>query len=143
MSDGNGTKNKVSKQAPKQRKNTEPPVKEFRSFVLMEWGGGSVFWGIKKVVYLTDDFFVCNGSKSSGKIVNGVLDFDDIYQNSNTKLNLKDKEVNPNMEYCLWELAKDNMYIKMTEDTNTFEIKTDKETFIEELKVQFQKYMKD
>ena len=35
------------------------------------------------------------------------------------------------------------MYIKMTEDTNTFEIKTDKETFIEELKVQFQKYMKD
>ena len=116
MSDGNGTKNKVSKQAPKQRKNTEPPVKEFRSFVLMEWGGG-VFWGIKKVVHLTDDFFVCNGSKSSGKIVNGVLDFDDIYQNSNTKLNLKDKEVNPNMEYCLWELAKDNMYIKMTEDT--------------------------
>ena len=109
----------------------------------MEWGGGSVFWGIKKVVHLTDDFFVCNGSKSSGKIVNGVLDFVDIYQNSNTKLNLKDKEVNPNMEYCLWELAKDNMYIKMTEDTNTFEIKTDKETFIEELKVQFQKYMKD
>ena len=61
VSDGNGTKNKVSKQAPKQRKNTEPPVKEFRSFVLMEWGGGSIFWGIKKVVHLTDDFFVCNG----------------------------------------------------------------------------------
>ena len=30
-----------------------------------------------------------------------------------------------------------------TEDTHTFEIKTDKETFIEEVKVQFQIYMKD
>ena len=46
VSDGNGTKNKVSKHAPKQRKYTEPPVKEFR------WNGvAGAFFGVLKKLF--------------------------------------------------------------------------------------------
>lgn len=144
QSDVNATESNFSKQKSetrsKARKNAAQ-VRDFRSIVLMEWSRGNIFWGIKKVVDLTDDFFIFNASKPSGRIVDGVLDFDSVYLNSNGKLNIKDKQLNPNMDFCLWEVKKDNDIITLKDDT--FEVITSKDKFIEKLKLQFEMYIKD
>ncbi|XP_033735275.1 uncharacterized protein LOC117323879 [Pecten maximus] len=102
----------VEKKNGKECQTNTTEIPKFKNFVLMEYSKKQLYWGILQTAEMTNDFIVRTSSKTFYKmdqlqVSNEEFDVDEM------KLSTRDYEVNPDMEYCVWKLPKDNAYLKL------------------------------
>ena len=114
------------------------------TFVLMEWGNRSLYWGIKKFDTSLNDFtFVVQScTKSCGKIKNKTINFEAVYDNSKhcMKLSNTDLQLNPDMSFCVCQIKKDEFFHL---EKNTLVLKAGHDEFISKLKESFSTYISE
>ncbi|XP_069110223.1 uncharacterized protein MAL13P1.304-like [Argopecten irradians] len=142
-SNGGGSKNsKLKRRSRVQSHIGDFDTHNYRSLCLIEWENKNVYWGVK--CSSITDITVQSSQKPCGRV--GV-DHDTCAEQiteklatSEMKLNKKDVEVNPNMGYCVWELAKSNKYLYVSVD-GVIKLKSDfKKEFVAALSKKIKEY---